>query len=78
MAQKAPQLIYKETENKIVLAINEALNAGLPFFVLESMIKNIYNEIQQNSQQQYEAAQTEYEAQVAAEAKETTDETTSA
>lgn len=78
MAQKAPQLIYKEVENKIVLAINEALNAGLPFFVLESMIKNIYNEIQQNSQQQYQAAQAEYDAQVATEAKETTDETTSA
>ena len=78
MAQKAPQLIYKEVENKIVLAINEALNAGIPFFVLEPMIKNVYNEIQQNSQQQYQAAQAEYEAQVAAETKETTDETTSA
>ena len=78
MAQKAPQLIYKETENKIVLAINEALNAGIPFFVLELMIKNIYNEIQQNSQQQYQSAQAEYDAQIAVEAKETTDETTSA
>ena len=78
MAQKAPQLIYKETENKIVLAINEALNAGIPFFVLEPMIKNVYNEIQQNSQQQYQAAQAEYDAQVAAEAKEATNETTSA
>ena len=78
MAQKAPQLIYKETEDKIVLAINEALNAGLPFFVLEAMIKNVYNEIQQNSQQQYQAAQLEYNTQVAAEVKETIDETTSA
>lgn len=78
MAQKAPQLIYKEVENKIVLAINEALNAGIPFFVLEAMIKNVYNEIQQNSQQQYQAAQLEYNTQVAAEVKETIDETTSA
>lgn len=78
MAQKAPQLIYKETEDKIVQAINEALNNGIPFFVLEPMMKNIFTEIQQNSNQQYQEAQAVYQQALAAEQKaENTDEVTS-
>ena len=49
-------VLYKQTEAKIVNAINDALMAGLPMFCVEAMVKNIFTEIQQQTNQQYDAA----------------------
>lgn len=69
MAQKPAQLVYKETEEAIINAINNALNAGLPMFVLEPMLKIIYNEAQTQSNQQYQTQLQQYQAEIEAELK---------
>lgn len=61
MAQMPPQLVYKQTEQAIVNAINDALQNGLPMFVIEPMVKIIFTEIQQTTKQQYDEAQTAYQ-----------------
>ena len=79
MAQMPPQLVYKQTEQTIINAINNALQNGLPMFVIEPMIKIIFTEIQQTTKQQYDEAQTTYQQAIIEEEQkaETKDETTS-
>lgn len=80
MAQMPPQLVYKQTEQAIVNAINDALQNGLPMFVIEPMVKIIFTEIQQTTKQQYDEAQTAYQQAIIEEQQkaETENETTSA
>lgn len=80
MAQKPVQLIYKETEDKIIAAVNDALNQGVPMFVIEPMLKLIYSEAKANVDAQYEEQLQSYQAALAQEAiaSESKDETTSA
>ena len=80
MAQMPPQLVYKQTEQAIVNAINDALQNGLPMFVIEPMVKIIFTEIQQTTKQQYDEAQTAYQQAIIEEQQkaEAENETTSA
>lgn len=80
MAQKPIQVIYKETEEKIVAAINEALNQGVPMFVLEPMLKIIHTEAKTNTDMQYQEQMQSYQMALVEEAKaaEANNETTSA
>lgn len=80
MAQKPVQLIYKETEDKIIAAVNDALNQGVPMFVIEPMLKLIHSEAKANTDAQYQEQLQSYQAALAQEAaaSESKDETTSA
>ena len=69
MAQKPIQVIYKETEEKIVTAINEALNQGVPMFVLEPMLKIIHTEAKANTDMQYQEQMQSYQMALVEEAK---------
>lgn len=68
MAQKPIQIIYKETEEKIVTAINEALNQGVPMFVIEPMLKLIHVEAKANTDMQYQEQMQSYRTALAEEA----------
>lgn len=80
MAQKPIQLIYKETEDKIIAAVNDALNQGVPMFVIEPMLKLIHSEAKANVDVQHQEQLQSYQAALAQEAaaSESKDEATSA
>ena len=54
---KTITILTKETNKALVDICN---NSGLPMCVLELLIKNLYNEISQLSQQQYNQELLEY------------------
>jgi hypothetical protein len=68
MAQKPIQVIYKETEEKIVAAVNEALNQGVPMFVIEPMLKLIHTEAKANTDMQYQEQMQAYRTALTEEA----------
>lgn len=80
MAQKPVQLIYKETEERIVSAINDALSQGLPMFVIEPLLKMVHNEALAQANVQYQEQMQSYQMALAEEAKaaEASNEATSA
>lgn len=80
MAQKPIQVIYKETEDRIVAAINDALSQGVPMFVIEPLLKLIHSEAKVNTDAQYQDQLQSYQAALAEEAKaaEANNETTGA
>ena len=51
-----PIIIHKELENNILTNINNALYEGLPMFCVEAVLKNIFAEVQQKTNEQYVAA----------------------
>ena len=55
---KPANLIIEETKEKIVKVINES---GLPPFLLEPILKNLYNQISILKQQELEKSKQEYE-----------------
>ena len=54
---KPANLIIEETKEKIVKVINES---GLPPFLLEPILKNLYNQISILKQQELEKSKQEY------------------
>lgn len=56
--QKPTSMIVKETKEKIVNDLNES---KLPMFVLEPIIKDIYEQIVQAKNQEYEMEKQAYE-----------------
>lgn len=55
---KPANLIIEETKEKIVKVINES---GLPPFLLEPILKNLYDQISILKQQELEKSKQEYE-----------------
>ena len=55
---KPANLIIEETKEKIVKVINES---GLPPFLLEPVLKDLYNQISILKQQELEKSKQEYE-----------------
>lgn len=64
---KPANLIVEETKENIAKAINES---GLPPFLIEPIIKDIYNQIVFLKQQELEKAKKDYEESLKEEKKE--------
>lgn len=58
---KPINLVYKETEDKLVEVIN---NSGLPAFALKSIIEKILPQLNQLEQTQLVEAQKQYEQEL--------------
>ena len=46
MEQKPLILVYKEVEEDLIKAINKGMNAGLPIFTLEPLVRLVLKEAQ--------------------------------
>ena len=80
MAQIPLQLAYKETEQRLLSAINECLSYGVPMFLIENILKEIGAEVAKQSEVQYQESLAKYSAELAEEqkaAEETSNETSS-
>lgn len=80
MAQIPLQLAYKETEQRLLSAINECLSYGVPMFLIENILKEIGAEVAKQSEAQYQESLAKYNAELAEEqkaAEETSNETSS-
>ena len=73
MANIPLTIAYEESRQAIVNVVNQALELGVPMFMIETALKDILTEVQAQSKLIYEKDMRDYQAAVAAE-QETADE----
>jgi hypothetical protein len=60
-------MIKKEANETIINCINTLIQeTQIPFFVLEEIVRPIYDEIRMNAQKEYEQTEQQYEEQLKA------------
>lgn len=65
MNNKPLAIVRKEVYQELVSSINSIINkTGVPFFVLAPIFKDLFEEINANTEKEYEAALKQYNAQL--------------
>jgi hypothetical protein len=68
MIPMPPNLLYKNAEHLLIDDINKLIEeAHVPFWMLELILKDIFNEIKTHSAQEYKLAEKQYNEALAKE-----------
>ena len=62
--QEPFELKYNNFKSKLFELVNDAYSAGIPFYLMETIVWQIYNQIQHNAQEEIKQAQQKYNAEI--------------